>query len=57
MDVSKSDVLSVLKMNLRTLQRDIRTALPLVKDTMTKAHYEDVLDRIADALNPDKYTK
>jgi len=46
MDVAKSDVISVLKGSLRTLKADIKAALPLVKDNMTKYHYQDVLERI-----------
>ena len=52
MDMAKSDVLSVLKGSLRTLRADIKTALPLVKDTMTKYHYQDVLERIENILDP-----
>ncbi len=46
MDIAKSDVLSILKGALRTLRTDIKDALPLVKDNMTKYHYEDILERI-----------
>ncbi len=52
MDVAKSDELSVLKASLRTLRTDIKAALPLVKDSMTRYHYQDVLDRIEKALDP-----
>lgn len=52
MDVNKSDVPSVLKACLRTLRTDIKAALPLVKDNMTRYHYQDVLDRIEKTLDP-----
>lgn len=52
MDYSKSDVLSLLKASLRSLRTDIKAALPLLKDNMTKYHYQDVLDRIEKILNP-----
>ncbi len=52
MDISKSDVLSLLKASLRALRTDIKAALPLVKDNMTKYHYQDVLERIEKALDP-----
>jgi len=46
MDVSKSDVISVLKGALRILKTDIKNALPLVKDKMTLYHYQDIIERI-----------
>jgi len=54
MDVAKSDVLSILKGALRTLEADIKASLPLVKDNMTKYHYQDILERIDKILNNKK---
>lgn len=47
-----SDAISIAKAQLRTLQTEIRTALPLYKDAASRAHLQDVLDRINETLNP-----
>jgi hypothetical protein len=47
-----SDALSVAKAQLRTLSGEIRSALPAYKDAASKAHLQDVLDRIEQALDP-----
>jgi hypothetical protein len=49
-----SDVISVAKAQLRTLQGEIRAALPLYTDTASRAHLMDVSDRITAALDPTK---
>ena len=49
-----SDVISVAKAQLRALQSEIRTALPLYTDAATRAHLMDVSDRITAALDPTK---
>jgi len=46
-----SDVSSVVKSTLANLKIKIRSALPFIKDEMTRAHLQDVLDRITNALN------
>ncbi|HEU4470127.1 MAG TPA: zinc-dependent metalloprotease [Flavisolibacter sp.] len=47
-----SDALSIAKAQLRTLASDIRAALPVYKDAASRAHLQDVLDRINQALDP-----
>ena len=49
-----SDAISIAKMQMRQLASEIRTALPLYKDSNSRAHLQDVLDRITEALNPNK---
>jgi hypothetical protein len=49
-----SDAISIAKAQLRTLQSEIRAAIPLVKDAVSKAHLQDVNDRITNALDPKK---
>ena len=49
-----SDVISLTKMQLRSLASEIRTALPAYKDASSRAHLQDELDRINEALNPAK---
>ncbi len=49
-----SDVMSIAKMGLRSLQAEIRGALPAYKDAMSRAHLQDVNDRITAALDPTK---
>ncbi len=54
MDVKRSDIISVLKGNLRSLRTEIRSALPFISDKMTQYHLQDVLDRINNILDPKK---
>jgi hypothetical protein len=48
--VKNTDTYSVLKGTLRTLRNDIRTAIPLTGDAMTKLHLQDLNERITDIL-------
>lgn len=54
MDTQKSDIISLLKGNLRSLQTEIKTILSGVNDPMTRYHLQDVSDRIEKTLNPSK---
>ena len=49
-----TDAISIAKAQLRSLATEIRTALPSYSDSNSRAHLQDVLDRINEALNPDK---
>jgi Met-zincin/Domain of unknown function (DUF5117)/Domain of unknown function (DUF5118) len=49
-----TDAISIAKAQLRTVATEIRTALPLYKDANSRAHLQDVLDRINQTLNPPK---
>lgn len=49
-----SDAVSVAKAQLRLLQAEIRAALPVYRDVASRAHLQDVSDRITEALNPNK---
>ena len=49
-NVKNTDAYSILKGTLRTLRNDIKLALPLTTDTMTKLHLQDLSDRITDTL-------
>lgn len=51
-DPSTSDLISVAKAQLRTLQGEIKTALPATTDAASKNHLIDLSDRIGKALNP-----
>ncbi len=51
-DNKKSDVISVLKGNLRTLKNEITGSLPFIHDKPTENHLQDVLERINRILNP-----
>jgi hypothetical protein len=53
-DTQKSDIISVLKGNLRSLQAEIKSALPATRDRMTRYHLQDVNDRIEKILDPAK---
>lgn len=54
MDTKNSDIISVLRGNLRALQAEIKTALPAISDKMTRYHLQDVNDRIVKILDPEK---
>ena len=47
-----TDGISIAKAQLRTLASQIRAALPAYKDAASRAHLQDVLDRIDETLNP-----
>jgi hypothetical protein len=47
-----SDVISASKAQLRMLQAEIRASLALYKDGASRAHLQDVSDRITAALDP-----
>lgn len=50
-DYSKTtDAISIVKAQLRTLQNEIRAALPAYKDAASRAHLQDVNDRIKEVL-------
>lgn len=53
-DTKKSDIISLLKANLRSLRSEIRTAFPGITDKMTQYHLQDVADRIDRILDPGK---
>ncbi len=53
-DTKRSDIISVLKGNLRSLQAEIKTVLPTISDRMTRYHLQDVNDRIMNILDPSK---
>ena len=49
-----TDAMSIVKAQLRSLQSEIRAALPAYKDAASRAHLQDVNDRITAALDPTK---
>ncbi|MDT0674973.1 zinc-dependent metalloprotease [Autumnicola musiva] len=51
-DVSQSDIRPVVRGELKTLQRQIRSASYNTRDTLTKYHLQDALERIDLILNP-----
>lgn len=51
-DPKTTDAISIAKAQLRSLASEIRAALPLYKDASSRAHLQDVLDRINESLNP-----
>lgn len=50
---ANSDLVSVAKFQLKSLQSEIRTALPTVTDMSSKVHLQDLQDRIEKALKND----
>jgi len=54
MSSKTSDAMSIAKAQLRSVAADIRTALPNYRDANSRAHLQDVLDRITQALDPQK---
>jgi len=47
-----TDAISISKAQLRALATEIRAALPAYRDAASRAHLQDVLDRISQALDP-----
>lgn len=50
LNIKNTDAYSILKGTLRTLRNDIKAALPLTIDAMTRLHLQDLSDRITDVL-------
>jgi len=48
-----SDALSIVKAQLKTLQAELKAALPTVTDASTKMHLSDLIDRIDRAMKKD----
>jgi hypothetical protein len=51
--VEQSDIRAAVRGQLEALQDDVERALRRRNDTATEQHYEDVLARIDDILNPE----
>lgn len=47
-----TDTYSLVKGTLRTIRADVKAALPLIADPMTKLHLQDLVDRISSAVDP-----
>jgi hypothetical protein len=54
MNSRTTDGISIAKAQLRQLATEIRAALPAYKDANSRAHLQDVLDRISESLDPKK---
>jgi hypothetical protein len=52
-DVETSDIRPLVRAELTTLQKDMRRAINRTRDTMTKYHLQDAVERIEKILNPD----
>ena len=53
-DLKKTDFPSIIRGNLEALKSEIKAALPLTTDKMSKYHLQDILQRIENGLNPNK---
>ncbi|PJX27568.1 zinc-dependent metalloprotease [Psychroflexus sp. S27] len=51
-DVENSDIRALVRGELVTLQRDLKTAARRTRDTMTQYHINDAIERIEMILNP-----
>jgi hypothetical protein len=51
-DLSKTDLPSVARGQLETLKGEVKAALVLTTDKLSKYHLQDILQRIDNALNP-----
>ncbi len=50
--LENNDGVSIIKGQIRQLIADIKTALPLMKDPMTRLHLQDLMERLKNGLNP-----
>ncbi len=48
----KSDAISVAKGSLKVLRSEVKAAIPVTTDRMSRYHLEDVVDRINEILDP-----
>jgi len=53
-DLKKTDLPSIARAHLESLKSEIKAALPLTTDKMSKYHLQDVLQRIEKGLDPNK---
>lgn len=53
-DVNQSDVRALVRGELKSLQSSLRSKSRVSRDTVTRYHYEDLLSRIDNILNPNK---
>jgi hypothetical protein len=51
-NASQSDIRPMARGELKTLQANIRSAIPRTSDKMSKLHLEDALERINTILDP-----
>uniref|UniRef100_UPI002595BA58 zinc-dependent metalloprotease n=1 Tax=uncultured Algoriphagus sp. TaxID=417365 RepID=UPI002595BA58 len=51
-NASQSDIRPMVRAELKTLQRQIRSAIPRTSDRMSKIHLEDALERVNLILEP-----
>lgn len=52
LNTSQSDLRAVVRAELNTLKREIRRAIPRTRNTMSKIHLQDALERIDTILDP-----
>ncbi len=52
--INQSDIKPVVRGELRSLKSMLKRTLPYAKNTITKYHLQDIIDRIEKALNPIK---
>lgn len=50
--IDDNDGLSVVKGHMKSLMNEIKTALPSVKDSQTRLHLQDVMERLKNGLDP-----
>ncbi len=53
-NISQSDIRALVRAELNILRRDVRSAINRTRDTMTRYHLQDVLERIRMVLDPKK---
>jgi hypothetical protein len=51
--VETSDIRPLVRAELTTLQVDMRRAINRTRDTMTRYHLQDAVERIEKIINPD----
>ncbi len=53
-NISQSDIKAVVRGELKRIKRDIKRSLANAKNTITRYHLQDAIDRIDDILDPNK---
>jgi hypothetical protein len=53
-NASQSDIRPIVRAELKTLQGQIKAAIPMASEKLSKIHLEDILERVDLILDPKK---
>ncbi|MDO6745057.1 zinc-dependent metalloprotease [Tenacibaculum soleae] len=53
-NISQSDIKAMVRGELKRIKRDVKRSIPNARNTITRYHLQDAVDRVNTILNPDK---